>query len=109
MIRYNAFLRKNQGFPGISAGEEFACNARNPGSIPGWGRSSRKGIGYPLQYSWASLVSQLVKNLPIMWETWVFSIFWPGEFHDCIVHGVTKSQTQLSDFHFHQKLGRGKR
>ena len=36
MIRCNAFLRKNQGFPGISAGEEFACNARNPGSIPGW-------------------------------------------------------------------------
>ena len=100
MIRYNAFLRKNQGFPGISAGEEFACNARDPGSIPGGRRSSRERIGYPLQYSWASLVSQLVRNLPIMWETWVFSIFWPGEFHDCIVHGVTKSQTQLSDFHF---------
>ena len=93
IIRYNAFLRKNQCFPGISAGEEFACNARGTGSIPGWGRSSREGISYPLQHSWVSLVSQLVKNLPVMWETWVFSIFSPGEFHDCIVHRVTELDT----------------
>ena len=46
------------GFPGSSAGKESTCNAGNPGSIPGWGRSSGEGIGYPLQYSWAFLVAQ---------------------------------------------------
>ena len=62
----------------------------DPGSIPGVGRSAGDGIGYPLQYSWASLVAQLVKNLPAVWETWVGKIpwrrawqptpvFWPGE------------------------------
>ena len=44
--------------------------------IPGLGRSAGEGIGYPLQYSWASLVAQLVKNLPAMWETWVRSLGW---------------------------------
>ena len=44
--------------------------------IPGLGRSAGEGIGYPLQYSWASLVTQLVKNPPIMWETWVQSLGW---------------------------------
>ena len=48
-----------------------ACNAGDPGSIPGLGRSAGEGIGYLLQYSWASLVAQLVKNLPAMWEIWV--------------------------------------
>jgi len=47
------------------------CNAGNPGSIPGSGRSAGEGIGYPLQYSWASLVAQLVKNPPAMRETWI--------------------------------------
>ena len=50
---------------------ESACHAGDPGSIPGLGSSPGEGIGYPLQYSWASLVAQLVKNLPAMWETWV--------------------------------------
>ena len=59
------------GFPDSSAGRESAYNAGDPGSIPGLGRSSGEGIGYPLQYSWASLVPQLVKNPPAMWETWV--------------------------------------
>ena len=54
-----------------SVGKESACNAGDPGSIPGSGRSAGEGIGYPLQYSWASLVAQLVKNPPAMWETWV--------------------------------------
>ena len=63
--------------------------------IPGSGRSAEEGIGYPLQYSWASLVAQLVKNLPTMPEIWVQSldwedplekgkatpVFWPREFH----------------------------
>ena len=58
------------GFPANSAGEESACIAGYPDSIPGLGRSPREGIGYPLQYSWASLVAQ-VKNPPAILETWV--------------------------------------
>ena len=58
-------------FPGGSGSKESACNAGNLGLIPGSGRSAGEGIGYPLQYSWASLVAQLVKNLPAMQETWV--------------------------------------
>ena len=50
---------------------ESACNAGDPSSIPGSGRSAGEWIGYPLQYSWAFLVAQLVKNLPAVWETWV--------------------------------------
>ena len=52
------------------------CNAGDTGSIPGLGRSAGEGIGYPFQYSWASLVAQLVKNLPTMRETWVLSLGW---------------------------------
>ena len=59
------------GFPNSSVGKESPCIAGDPGSIPGSGRSAREEIGYPLQYSWASLVAQLVKNLPAMWETWI--------------------------------------
>ena len=59
------------GFPGSSAGKESDCNRGDPGSIPGSGSSPGEGIGYPLQYSWASLVAQMVKNLPAIWETWV--------------------------------------
>ena len=51
------------GFPGGSEGKESTCNAGDSGSIPGSGRSAGEGIGYPLQYSWAFLVTQLVKNL----------------------------------------------
>ena len=65
-----------RGFPGSSAGKEFICNAGDPGLIPGLGRSPGEGLGYPLQHSWASLVTQLVKNLPAMWETWVQSLGW---------------------------------
>ena len=50
---------------------ESACNAGDPGSIPELGRSAGKGMGCPLQYSWASLVAQLVKNIPAMQEHWV--------------------------------------
>ena len=63
-------------FTDSSVGREFTCNAGDPGSIPGSGRSPGEGIGYPLQYSWVSLVAQLVKNLPTMWETWVQSLGW---------------------------------
>ena len=96
------------GFPTSSAGKKPTCNVGDPGSIPGLGRSSREGVGYPLQYSWASLVVQLVKNLPTMWETCFQSLAWgdsPGEgkgyplqysdleyFPNCILM-VSKSQT----------------
>ena len=103
------------GFPDSSVGKESTCNAGDPGSIPGSGRFPGEGIGYPLQYSWASLVAQLVKNPPAMQETWVWSLGWedplgwedsPGErkgyllqysgvenSKDRIVHGVTQSWT----------------
>ena len=61
-------------FLGSSAGKESAYNAGDPGLIPGSGRSPGKQIGYPLQYSWASLVAQMVKNLPTMQDTWVQSL-----------------------------------
>ena len=64
------------GFPGSSAGKESACNAGDPGSITGSGKSVGEGIGYPLQYSWAFLVAQIVKNLPAMQETCVLSLGW---------------------------------
>ena len=65
------------GFPGGSAGKEFTCNVEDLGLIPGLGRSPAEGKGYPLQYSGLE------------------------NFMDCIIHGVAKSQTQPSDFHFH--------
>ena len=65
------YYYKYEGFPHSSAGKESACKAGNSSSIPGLGRSTGEGIGYPLQYSWASLVVQLVKNPPAMRETWV--------------------------------------
>ena len=83
-------------FPDSSAGKGSTCSAGDPGSIPGPGRSPGEGIGHPLRYSWASLMAQLVKNPPTMWETWVQSlgwkdpwrrerlptpVFWPGEPH----------------------------
>ena len=59
------------GLPDSSVGKESICNAGDPGSIPGSGRSPGEGLGYPLQYSWTSLVAQMVKNLSAMQETWV--------------------------------------
>ena len=93
------FLRpiSRPGFPYSSVGKESACNARDPSSIPGLGRSAGEGIGYPLLYSWASLVAQLVNNPPAVQETWdqflgwedplekgkiPTPVFWPGEFHE---------------------------
>ena len=92
----STFLMGFLGFCHNSVGKESFCKAGDPGSIPGWGRPPGEGISYPLQYSWASLVVQLVKNLPAMRKTWfdpwVGKIpwsreqlpppeFWPGEFH----------------------------
>ena len=64
------------GFPGSSAGKESACNAGDPGSILGLERSPGEGTDYPLQYSWAFLVAQIVKNPPAMHETWIQSLGW---------------------------------
>ena len=108
------------GFPGGSAGKESASTAGDLGSIPGSGRSPGEGTGYPLQYSWASLVAQTVKNLPAMQETWVPSLGWEDPLekaratHSSVlawrspwttVHGVAKSRTRLSDsLHFTSQL-----
>ena len=93
-IKCKTILYQKGGFPDSSVGKESACNAGDPSSIPGLGRSAGEGIGYPLQYSWASLLAQQVKNPPAMWKTWVQSlhwedpwrrerlptpVFWPGE------------------------------
>ena len=104
------------GFPGSSSGKESACNAGDPGSIPGSGRAPGEGIGYPFQYSWVSFVAQLVNNPPAIQETWglipglerspgegkgyPLQYFGLENSMDCIIHGVTKSRTRLSDFHF---------
>ena len=84
------------GFLGSSVGKEYTCNAGDPGSIPGSGRSAGEGVGYPFQYTWASLVAQLVKNLPERWrpgldpgvgnipwrrERLPTPVFWLREFH----------------------------
>ena len=92
------------GFPNSSVGKESTGNAGDPGLIPESGKSAGEGIGYPLQYSWASLVAQMVKNSPAMWETWVQSLGWEDPLekgkvtHSSILawrfHGlVTKSWT----------------
>ena len=103
-------------FPGSSAGKESACNAGDSGMIPGLERSAGDGIVYPLQYPWASLVAQTVKNPLTIWETWVRSLGWEGNSYpssilawripwrenswQAPVHGVAKSPTRLSDFYF---------
>ena len=75
-MRFTVPLLPLLGFPDSSFGKEFTCSAGDPGSIPGSGRSAGEGIGYPLKYSWASLVAQLVKNPPALQETWVQSLGW---------------------------------
>ena len=106
------------GFPGSSVGKGSTYKSGDPSSIPGLGSSPGEGIGYPLQYSWASLLAQTVKNLPVMQDTWVQSLGWEDPLEEgmaiqsrilawripmdrrdwqATVHGVTRSQTQLSD------------
>ena len=70
-ITFITGLLYGQGFPDSSVGKESAHNAGDPGLISGSGRSAGERIGYPLQYSWTSLMAQVVKNLPAVWETWV--------------------------------------
>ena len=108
----------DRGFPESTVDKEFTCSAGDPGSIPRLGRSAAEQKGYPLQYSWAPLVTQLVKNLPAMWETWVQSlgwedplekgkiptpVFWPGDFHELYSpwgHKESDTTERLSLFHF---------
>ena len=111
------YLNITTPFTDNSVDKESAYNAGDPSSIPGYGRSAGDGISYPLQYSGASLVAQTVKNLPAMQKTWVQFLGWeepmeevmatyssilPGKFHGQrslvgTIHGVAKSQIQLSD------------
>ena len=107
------------GFPDSSIGQESACNAGDSGLIPGLGRSPGEEIGYPLQYSWASLVAQLVKTLPAMRETWIRSLCledplekgkvthssilaWRIPWTDCLVHGgrIESDMTEQLSLHF---------
>ena len=69
-------MTEQLGYTGTSAGKESTCSAEDAGSIPGSGRSAGEGIGYPLQYTWASLVVQLIMNLPVTQETWARSLGW---------------------------------
>ena len=64
------------GFPASSVDKESTCIARDSSSIPGLGRSPGEGIGFPFQYSWASLVAQMVKSPPAVQEIWVRFLGW---------------------------------
>ena len=89
---FSPWVLDPRGFPCGSVGKESTCNAGDPGSIPGSGRSPGEGIGYPLQYSWASLVAQLVKNQPAMGETLVQSLGW----EDALVKGKATHSSVLT-------------
>ena len=116
------------GFPHSSAGKESTFNVEDLSSIPGLGRSLGDGIDYPLQYPWASLVAQLVKNLPAVREIWIRSLGWGDPLEEeghgnsllycflenpmdrgawwATVHGITNSQTQLRTHILHNnKIG----
>ena len=111
---FYAVTIEHLGFPGSSAGRESAYNAGDLGLIPESGKSPGEGISYPLLYSWASLVAQMVKNPPAMRETWVPSLGWEDMLEEgmathssilawripmgraawlATVHGVTKNRT----------------
>ena len=73
-IRY--ILSMEEDFPSSSVGKESTCNEGDPGLIPGSRRPGGEGTSYPLQYSWVSLIAQLVKNLPAMQKTPVWFLGW---------------------------------
>ena len=102
----------HQGFPCSSAGKESTCNVGDdPSLIPRLGRSPGKGIGYPPQYFWVSVVAQLIKYPSPVWETWVQSLVWedPLEKRKATLSSIlawrypwtVKSQKRLSDCHYH--------
>ena len=130
LLRYGDYGWQNTlvfelGFPGSSADKESACDAGDPGSIPESGRSPGEGIGYPLQYSWASLVAQMVKNRSAVWKTRVRLLGWEDPLEEgmahyssvlawripmdrgawrATVHQVAKSRTPLSDWAWHSTV-----
>ena len=86
------YRSKYRSPPDSSVGRESACSAGDPGLIPGSGSSPGEGIGYSDHYSWASLVSQTVKNLPAMWETRVWVLDW----EDPLEEGMGKHSSILA-------------
>ena len=102
-VYYNQRQNIYEGFPDTSVGKESACNAGDLGSVPGSEGPAGEGIGYPLQYSWVSLMAQVLKNLPAVrgspgFNPWVGKIPWrrerlptPENSMEYIVHGVIKS------------------
>ena len=111
-----------KGFPDSSVGKESTFNLGDNSSISVFGRSTGEGVGYPLQYSWASLLAQLVKNPPAMREIWVPFLGWEDPLekgkatHSSIliwrIHGLyspwgRKELSRLSDFHFTSLDSRG--
>jgi len=90
------------GFPDRSAGKESAYNAGDPGSISELGSSPEERIGYPFQYSWASLVDQTIKNLTAMQETWVQSLNWG--FFSLEKEMATNSSILAREFHGQRRL-----
>ena len=91
-LKFSKFREILISSPDSSAGEESACSAGEPGSIPGSGRPPEEGIGYPLQYSWAFLVAQMAKNLPAVWENWVWSLGW----EDPLEEGMATHSSMLA-------------
>ena len=92
------------GFPDSLVNEESTCNAGDPTSIPGSGRSTGEGIGYPLHYSWAFLVTLMVKNPPAMQEIWVQSLDWEDPLEkgkathsSILVHELSKLRELVMD------------
>ena len=89
------------GFPGGLVGKEYTCNARNPGLTPGLERCPGEGIRFPFQYSCAFLVTQMIKNLPAMWEAWSLSLGWEDPLeegmaaHSSILAGKSHGQRSL--------------
>ena len=123
---FHGSLAGRMGFPHSSVGKDSACKAGNHGWIPGLGRSDGEGIGYPHQYSWVSLVAQLIKNPPAMQEAWVQSwigkiswrrgrlptpVFWPEEFqglHSPWSRRELDTTEQLSLSPWQEEQGSGK-
>ena len=93
-------------FPSSSADKESACDARDPDSIPGLGRSAGEGIGYPLECSCASLVAHLVKNPPAMQETWVRSVGWKDLLEEgTAIHSSILAMENSLDYMGLQRVG----
>ena len=121
LYRIRIILIYSGGFPNSTDGKESTCNAGDPSVIPGSGRSAGEGIGYPLQYSWASLFGSAGKesacnvkdlgSIPRLGRSPGDGNGYPLQYSglensmDCIVHGVAKSRTHLNNFSLHYEGG----